>query len=90
MENLCLANESGDNDPFCVGGPTNFFLVNRGLSIVIAKPNSISGEFLSLSFDRWQNWGRTRERKRRKKEERENHERENFFLKEIKISQKKN
>ncbi|KHN07351.1 Transcription initiation factor IIB-2 [Glycine soja] len=40
-----FANESGDNDPVRVGGPTNPLLV-------IAKPNGGSGEFLSSSVGR--------------------------------------
>jgi transcription initiation factor TFIIB len=34
-----FANESGDNDPVRVGGPTNPLLADGGLSTVIAKPN---------------------------------------------------
>ncbi|KAL2325958.1 hypothetical protein Fmac_025016 [Flemingia macrophylla] len=42
-----FANESGDNDPVCVGGPTNPLITDGGLSTTIAKPNGGSGEFLS-------------------------------------------
>ncbi|KAG7033507.1 Transcription initiation factor IIB-2, partial [Cucurbita argyrosperma subsp. argyrosperma] len=52
-----FANESGDNDPVRVGGPTNPLLADGGLSTVIAKPNGTSGEFLSSSLGRWQNRG---------------------------------
>lgn len=34
-----FANESGDNDPVRVGGPTNPLLSDGGLSTVISKPN---------------------------------------------------
>ncbi|KAL9331562.1 hypothetical protein ACSQ67_001172 [Phaseolus vulgaris] len=52
-----FANESGDNDPVRVGGPTNPLLTDGGLSTVIAKPNGASGEFLTSSLGRWQNRG---------------------------------
>ncbi|KAK7278933.1 hypothetical protein RJT34_23972 [Clitoria ternatea] len=52
-----FANESGDNDPVRVGGPSNPLLTDGGLSTVIAKPNGGSGEFLSSSLGRWQNRG---------------------------------
>jgi len=52
-----FANESGDNDPVRVGGPTNPLLTDGGLSTVIAKPNGASGDFLSTSLGRWQNRG---------------------------------
>lgn len=52
-----FANESGDNDPVRVGGPTNPLLTDGGLSTVIAKPNGATGEFLSSSLGRWQNRG---------------------------------
>ncbi|KAJ8898795.1 hypothetical protein K2173_006327 [Erythroxylum novogranatense] len=52
-----FANESGDNDPVRVGGPTNPLLADGGLATVIAKPNGASGEFLSSSLSRWQNRG---------------------------------
>jgi len=52
-----FANESGDNDPVRVGGPTNPLLTDGGLSTVIARPNGASGEFLSSSLGRWQNRG---------------------------------
>ncbi|KAL2318467.1 hypothetical protein Fmac_032343 [Flemingia macrophylla] len=52
-----FANESGDNDPVRVGGPTNPLLTHDGLSTVIAKPNGGSDEFLSSSLGRWQNRG---------------------------------
>ncbi|CAN1256227.1 Transcription initiation factor IIB-2, partial [Linum perenne] len=52
-----FANESGDNDPVRVGGPTNPLLADGGLSTVIAKPNGASGDFLSSSLGRWQNRG---------------------------------
>jgi transcription initiation factor TFIIB len=52
-----FANESGDNDPVRVGGPTNPLLADGGLSTVIAKPNGATGEFLSSSLGRWQNRG---------------------------------
>jgi transcription initiation factor TFIIB len=52
-----LANESNDNDPVRVGGPTNPLLTDGGLSNVIAKPNGAQGEFLSSSLGRWQNRG---------------------------------
>ncbi|KAL6337192.1 hypothetical protein AAG906_036506 [Vitis piasezkii] len=52
-----FANESGDNDPVRVGGPSNPLLTDGGLSTVIAKPNGVSGDFLSSSLGRWQNRG---------------------------------
>ncbi|KAG7027639.1 Transcription initiation factor IIB-2 [Cucurbita argyrosperma subsp. argyrosperma] len=52
-----FANESGDNDPVRVGGPSNPLLADGGLSTVIAKPNGTAGEFLSSSLGRWQNRG---------------------------------
>jgi len=52
-----FANESGDNDPVRVGGPTNPLLTDGGLSTLIAKPNGASAEFLSSSLGRWQNRG---------------------------------
>uniref|UniRef100_I1N8Y6 TFIIB-type domain-containing protein n=1 Tax=Glycine max TaxID=3847 RepID=I1N8Y6_SOYBN len=45
-----FANESGDNDPVRVGGPTNPLLTDGGLSTVIAKPSGGSSEFLSLGL----------------------------------------
>jgi transcription initiation factor TFIIB len=52
-----FANESNDNDPVRVGGPTNPLLTDGGLSTVIAKPNGAQGDFLSSSLGRWQNRG---------------------------------
>ncbi|XP_026386995.1 transcription initiation factor IIB-2-like [Papaver somniferum] len=52
-----FANESGDNDPNRVGGPSNPLLTDGGLSTVISKPNGASGDFLSSSLGRWQNRG---------------------------------
>jgi transcription initiation factor TFIIB len=52
-----FANESGDNDPVRVGGPSNPLLADGGLSTVISKPNGGSGDFLSSSLGRWQNRG---------------------------------
>ncbi|KAI7983918.1 Transcription initiation factor IIB [Camellia lanceoleosa] len=52
-----FANESGDNDPIRVGGPTNPLLADGGLSTVISKPNGSTGDFLSSSLGRWQNRG---------------------------------
>ncbi|XP_075491790.1 transcription initiation factor IIB isoform X1 [Primulina tabacum] len=52
-----FANESGDNDPVRVGGPTNPLLTDGGLSTVISKPNGSTGEYLSSSVSRWQNRG---------------------------------
>ncbi|RRT80802.1 hypothetical protein BHE74_00006887 [Ensete ventricosum] len=52
-----FANESGDNDPVRVGGPTNPLLADGGLSTVISKPNGAQGDFLSSSLGRWQNRG---------------------------------
>lgn len=52
-----FANESGDNDPVRVGGPTNPLLADGGLSTVISKPNGSTGDFLSSSLGRWQNRG---------------------------------
>ncbi|RWW20577.1 hypothetical protein BHE74_00049071 [Ensete ventricosum] len=57
-----FANESGDNDPVRVGGPTNPLLADGGLSTVISKPNGAQGEFLSSSLGRWQNRGSNPER----------------------------
>lgn len=52
-----FANETGDNDPVRVGGPSNPLLTDGGLSTVISKPNGASGDFLSSSLGRWQNRG---------------------------------
>ncbi|KAG1359404.1 hypothetical protein COCNU_08G008500 [Cocos nucifera] len=52
-----FANESADNDPVRVGGPTNPLLTDGGLSTVISKPNGAHGDFLSSSLGRWQNRG---------------------------------
>lgn len=52
-----FANDSGDNDPVRVGGPTNPLLADGGLSTVISKPNGSTGDFLSSSLGRWQNRG---------------------------------
>ncbi|KAJ4972214.1 hypothetical protein NE237_005313 [Protea cynaroides] len=52
-----FANESGDNDPVRVGGPSNPLLTDGGLSTVISKPSGSSGDFLSSSLGRWQNRG---------------------------------
>ncbi|XP_058110585.1 transcription initiation factor IIB [Magnolia sinica] len=52
-----FANESGDNDPVRVGGPSNPLLTDGGLSTVISKPNGVQTDFLSSSLGRWQNRG---------------------------------
>ncbi|XP_040991832.1 transcription initiation factor IIB [Juglans microcarpa x Juglans regia] len=52
-----FANESGDNDPVRVGGPSNPLLADGGLSTVISRPNGASGDFFSSSLGRWQNRG---------------------------------
>jgi transcription initiation factor TFIIB len=52
-----FANESNDNDPIRVVGPSNPLLTDGGLSTVIAKPNGAQGDFLSSSLGRWQNRG---------------------------------
>lgn len=52
-----FANESADNDPVRVGGPSNPLLADGGLSTVISRPNGASGDFLSSSLGRWQNRG---------------------------------
>ncbi|XP_073111535.1 transcription initiation factor IIB isoform X4 [Elaeis guineensis] len=52
-----FANESADNDPVRVGGPSNPLLTDGGLSTVISKPNGAQGDFLSSSLGRWQNRG---------------------------------
>lgn len=52
-----FANESGDNDPVRVGGPSNPLLTDGGLSTVIQKPNGGTSDFLSASLGRWQNRG---------------------------------
>ncbi|XP_059665328.1 transcription initiation factor IIB-like [Cornus florida] len=57
-----FANESGDNDPVRVGGPTNPLLADGGLSTVISKPNGATGDFLSSSLGRWQNRGSSADR----------------------------
>lgn len=44
-----FANESGDNDPVRVGGPTNPLLADSGLVTVISKNGASGGE-----FSRWQ------------------------------------
>ncbi|KAJ4823553.1 hypothetical protein Tsubulata_012179 [Turnera subulata] len=57
-----FANESGDNDPVRVGGPSNPLLTDGGLSTVISKPNGASGDFLTSSLGRWQNRGSNSDR----------------------------
>lgn len=52
-----FANETGDNDPVRVGGPSNPLLADGGLSTVISKPNGGQTDFLSASLGRWQNRG---------------------------------
>ncbi|KAL9237956.1 hypothetical protein vseg_012444 [Gypsophila vaccaria] len=52
-----FANESNDNDPVRVGGPSNPLLTDGGLSTVISKPNGTTGDYLSSSLGRWQNRG---------------------------------
>ncbi|GMH29167.1 hypothetical protein Nepgr_031010 [Nepenthes gracilis] len=52
-----FANETGDNDPVRVGGPSNPLLADGGLSTVISKPNGATGDFLTTSLGRWQNRG---------------------------------
>ncbi|KAI4386536.1 hypothetical protein MLD38_004463 [Melastoma candidum] len=52
-----FANESGDNDPVRVGGPSNPLLTEGGLSTVITKPNGTTGDFLTSSLGRWQGRG---------------------------------
>ncbi|KAG9133744.1 hypothetical protein Leryth_018448 [Lithospermum erythrorhizon] len=52
-----FANESGDNDPNRVGGPSNPLLTDGGLSTVISKPNGTTSDFLTTSLGRWQNRG---------------------------------
>ncbi|KAG7549440.1 Dual specificity phosphatase catalytic domain [Arabidopsis thaliana x Arabidopsis arenosa] len=45
-----FVNESGNNDPVRVGGPTYPLLADGGLTTVISNPNGSSGEFLSSSL----------------------------------------
>ncbi|XP_010934192.1 transcription initiation factor IIB isoform X2 [Elaeis guineensis] len=52
-----FANESAENDPVRVGGPSNPLLTDGGLSTVISKPNGVQGDFLSSSLGRWQTRG---------------------------------
>ncbi|KAJ8770928.1 hypothetical protein K2173_022100 [Erythroxylum novogranatense] len=52
-----FANESADNDPVRVGGPSNPLLADGGLSTVISKPKGGSSDFLTSSLGRWQNRG---------------------------------
>ncbi|RVW54265.1 Transcription initiation factor IIB-2 [Vitis vinifera] len=54
-----FANESADNDPVRVGGPSNPLLADGGLSTLISKPSNggPSNDFLSSSLGRWQNRG---------------------------------
>ncbi|KAK4408285.1 Transcription initiation factor IIB [Sesamum angolense] len=52
-----FANETGENDPVRVGGPTNPLLADGGLSTVISKPNGSAADYLTSSFGRWQNRG---------------------------------
>ena len=47
-----FANESADNDPVRVGGPSNPLLTDGGLVTVISKTNGSQGDFPSLG--RWQ------------------------------------
>lgn len=57
-----FANESGDNDPARVGGPTNPLLADGGLSTVISKPNGATGDFLTSALGRWQSRGSSSDR----------------------------
>ncbi|XP_052185181.1 transcription initiation factor IIB-2-like [Diospyros lotus] len=66
LEWRTFANESVDNDPVRVGGPTNPFLTDGGLFVVISEPNDVTSDFLSSSLDRWQNRGSTPKKKKRK------------------------
>ena len=55
-----FANESGDNDPVRVGGPSNPLLSDGGLSTVISsRPNNANGgsDFLGSGLGRWQSRG---------------------------------
>ncbi|KAJ6797678.1 putative transcription initiation factor IIB [Iris pallida] len=54
-----FANESGDNDPNRVGGPSNPLLTDGGLSTVISKPTGAHGD---SSLGRWQNRGNSTDR----------------------------
>ncbi|KAM7273252.1 hypothetical protein ACFE04_027916 [Oxalis oulophora] len=51
-----FANESNDNDPNRVGGPTNPLLKDGGLTTVISKSNG-GGGGVDMSFAKWQNRG---------------------------------
>ncbi|KAJ3692779.1 hypothetical protein LUZ60_011874 [Juncus effusus] len=57
-----FANESNDNDPVRVGGPTNPLLTDSGLFTVISKPNGTQSDFLSSSLGRMQNRGSNSDR----------------------------
>ena len=50
-----FANESADNDPVRVGGPSNPLLTDGGLVTVISKTSGSQGDFPSLG--RWQSRG---------------------------------
>ena len=54
-----FANESADNDPVRVGGPSNPLLADGGLSTIISKPSNggPSNDFISSSLGRWQSRG---------------------------------
>ncbi|KAK1262395.1 Transcription initiation factor IIB [Acorus gramineus] len=52
-----FANESGDNDPVRVGGPSNPLLADGGLSTVISKPAGGGHSDILSSLGRWQNRG---------------------------------
>ncbi|XP_023881775.1 transcription initiation factor IIB [Quercus suber] len=55
-----FTNESGDNDPVRVGGPSNLLLSDGGLSTVISsRPNNANGgsDFLGSGLGRWQSRG---------------------------------
>ncbi|GAB2277040.1 Transcription initiation factor IIB-2 [Dionaea muscipula] len=57
-----FANESGDNDPNRVGGPSNPLLTDGGLTTIISKTKGSSGDSLPSSLGRWQNRGSAADR----------------------------
>nr|POE74483.1 transcription initiation factor iib [Quercus suber] len=60
LEWRTFANESGDNDPVRIGGPSNPLLFDGGLSTMISsRPNNVNNgsDFLGFGLGRWQSRG---------------------------------
>ncbi|KAL9260508.1 Transcription initiation factor IIB-2-like protein [Drosera capensis] len=57
-----FANESGDNDPNRVGGPSNPLLSDSGLTTMISKTKGSGGDSLPSGLGRWQSRGSAADR----------------------------